>query len=331
MTAMNESDKTRTANDPSLGQFAGAGMTITAETIDRLIEEAQYKQHPYGRTWQRFDLDLFKELVGNVERRGLDQEILLYRGMILEGWHRYLACLATGTQPKFIEFQGTDLEAAEWVHASGIRRHSSPEQRYASFLLLCDACPEFNAKCEALKEKGVQQKEAGEPLSIGGQRVDVVATKAAAAGVGRSTAAKVEKVKKEKPEVVAEIAAGDTTANKELKKIKQQVRDGPKGEKPAFEVGDVVYVVTTPLFRAPAIKEWKITSVRKDGYICTDGTPGKGKRIARHEAETRERAEREWAANLKELIEDKLEEVKELKAKLHRGPKIKPMKGTPGQ
>ena len=32
-----------------------------------------------------------------------------------------------------------------------------------------------------------------------------------------------------------------------------------------------------------------------------------------------------------DLIEDKLEEFKELKAKLHRGPKIEPMKEAPGQ
>ena len=204
MTTTNEGEKNKTASDACLGQFAGTGMTITAETMARLIEEAQYKQHPYGQVWQRFDLDTFKELVGNIDRRGLDQEILRYQGMILEGWHRYLACLATKTQPKFAEFQGTDLEAAEQVHASGIRRQSSPDQRYASFVLLCDACPEFKAKYEALKQKGAEQQEAGTPLSTDGQRVDVTAAKAAAAVVGRSTAAKVEAVKKHKPEAVAE-------------------------------------------------------------------------------------------------------------------------------
>ena len=48
-----ESEKNKTANDVSLVQFAGTGMTITAEAIDRLIEAAQYKQHPYGRVLQR--------------------------------------------------------------------------------------------------------------------------------------------------------------------------------------------------------------------------------------------------------------------------------------
>jgi hypothetical protein len=196
-------------------------LTISPETIERLIAEAQYQQHPYGKVWQRFDLDALAELAGNIDRRGLDQEILLYQGMILEGWHRYLACLATKTTPKFAEFTGSDLEAAERVHASGIRRQSTPEQRYASFVLLCEACPAFKEKYEELKEKGIQQQQAGKPLSIGGQRVDVVGAKAAAVGVSRSTAAKVEQVKKEKPEAVADIASGTTSANKVLKKTRK--------------------------------------------------------------------------------------------------------------
>jgi hypothetical protein len=77
----------KTAEDVSLGQFAGAGLAITAETMERLIGEAQYKQHPYGQVWQPFDLDTFNALVGDVGRRGLDREILLYRGMVLDGWH----------------------------------------------------------------------------------------------------------------------------------------------------------------------------------------------------------------------------------------------------
>jgi hypothetical protein len=315
------------AVDVSLSEFAGTGITITAEAMERLIEQAQYKQHPYGKVWQPFDLGIFQELVGNIDRRGLDQEILLYQEMILEGWHRYLACLATKTPPKFVPFPGSDLEAAERVHASGIRRQSTADQRYASFLLLCDACPEFKAKYEALKQKAVQHQTAGTPLSTDGQRVDVFGAKAAAAGVGRSTAAKVEAVKKEKPEAVAAIAAGATTANKELTKIKNDKGDkGPKAQTPSFKVGDVVYVVTAPLSSSPSIKEWKITSIKKDGYFCTDGTPGKGKRIARHYAETRERAVEEWEAKLEELIENKTEEIKELKGKLQRGPKIKSMK-----
>jgi len=202
--------------------------------LDDLTEQAEYKQHPYGKVWQRFEQEPFAELVSNIDRRGLDKEIILYQDMILEGWHRYLACLATKIKPKFTEFNGTDLEAAELVHASGIRRHSSADQRYASFSLLCDACPEFRAKYEELEAKGEQQQKEGKPLDTDAQRVDVVKAKADAAGVSKTTAKKVEKVKKENPGAVEEIAAGKTTANKELKNLKKK---GKAKGKPKKESG----------------------------------------------------------------------------------------------
>jgi hypothetical protein len=284
------------ANDVSLSQSAGTGRPITAEAVDRLIEQAEYKQHRYGQVWHRFDLPLFQGLVGDIDRRGLDQEILLYQGMILEGWTRYLACLATGTQPRFVEFRGTDLEAAERVHVSGIRRQSRPEQRYASFLLLCEACPAFGAKYEAMRQQGAQQQEAGTPLSTGGQRVDVLGAKAAFVGVGRSTAANVEDAKRRNPGAVARIAKGETTANQELGKTKgkappaakppgaSESRRPDKGadknveqrtKEPEVRAGDLIYEVgpySSRVADSPRIIEHEVRRVNTDSYICADGT-----------------------------------------------------------
>jgi hypothetical protein len=97
--------------------------------------------------------------------------------------------------------------------------------------MLCQACPAFKAKYEQLKAKGEQQRKAGTPLATRGQRVDVVKAKAEAAGVRKATAKKVEKVKKGDPGAVAEIAAGRTTANKELKKLAGKGRKGGAKEK----------------------------------------------------------------------------------------------------
>ena len=219
-------------------------LAVTTESLDCLIADAQYQQHPYGKVWQRFDTDAFAELVSNVQSRGLDHEIILYQEMVLEGWHRYLACLLSNTEPRFAEFKGTDLQAAEKVHASGVRRQSSADQRYAAFTMLGDACPEFQAKYETQKQQGIGQKCAGTPLSMDGQRVDVLGAKAAAAGVSRSTAAKVEKVKKQNPKAVADIAEGKTTANKELKKIEEKKPSAEKSDVPASKVVLNVYTVT---------------------------------------------------------------------------------------
>ena len=99
--------------------------------------------------------------------------------------------------------------------------------------MLCDACPTFKDKYEQLKAKGEQQQKAGTPLGTGSQRVDVVKAKADAAGVNKATAKKVERVKKANPEVISDIAAGRTTANKETKKLatKKKKADGKGNRK----------------------------------------------------------------------------------------------------
>jgi hypothetical protein len=200
--------------------------------LEDLIAKAKYKQHPYGKTFQPLDNATFKALAADIGHRGPDKETVLYQDMVLDGWHGYLACLAKKRDPKFAPFKGSDLEAAELVHASGIRRHVSADQRYASFVLLCEACPAFKQKYEQLKAKGEQQRKAGTPLDTGSQRVDVVKAKAEAAGVSKATAKKVERVKKDNPGAVANIAAGRTTANKELKK------SPGKGRKPGRNRSD---------------------------------------------------------------------------------------------
>lgn len=189
-------------------------------TLQEVVQQAEIKQHPFGQVWQPFDEETFNELVRNIDSRGLDKPIIRYKGMIVEGYHRYLACLATNVNPIFTEFKGTDLEAAELVHASGIRRQSSADQRYAAFDQLCEACPEFREKYEKLRAKADEQQRQGKPLATGGQRVDVLKAKAEAAGVSKSTAKKIEQVKKANPKAVVEIAAGKTTANREVKKLK---------------------------------------------------------------------------------------------------------------
>jgi hypothetical protein len=208
-------------------------------SIEDLMKQAEYKQHPFGQVWQPFDSEAFQELASNIDRRGQDKEIMLYQDMILEGWHRYLACLAAKITPRFVEFKGSDLEAAELVHASGVRRHSSADQRYASFLMLCEACPAFKEKYEQLREKGEQQQQAGKPLATSSQRVNVVETKAKAAGVSKATAKKVERIKKEKPGAVADIAAGKTTANKELDKLPKSAKQAKNRSRKPPEVEEV--------------------------------------------------------------------------------------------
>ena len=57
--------------------------------------------------------------------------IVIYEGAVLDGWNRYRACLAVGTDPVTIEFDGTPIEAVWAVIKSNVRRDMSASMRAA--------------------------------------------------------------------------------------------------------------------------------------------------------------------------------------------------------
>src|SRR5947208_1607289 len=59
----------------------------------------------------------FDALVADFRQNGYKgQPILLYEGKVLDGWHRYRACLEAGVEPRFETFHGTLYEAWEESH-----------------------------------------------------------------------------------------------------------------------------------------------------------------------------------------------------------------------
>lgn len=76
------------------------------------------------------DLDHLRE---SIAKQGQLEEILLFEGKILDGRHRYDACLALELEPKLREFTGTAQEAfAHSVALNLSRRHLTTVQRAAA-------------------------------------------------------------------------------------------------------------------------------------------------------------------------------------------------------
>jgi N6-adenosine-specific RNA methylase IME4 len=70
----------------------------------------------------------FAALCADIAKRGLLEPIVAYEGMVLDGRHRYQACVETGVEPRFREYDGDD--PVGYVVSSNVhRRHLSPSQK----------------------------------------------------------------------------------------------------------------------------------------------------------------------------------------------------------
>ncbi|WP_064746379.1 ParB/RepB/Spo0J family partition protein [Lysobacter antibioticus] len=84
--------------------------------------------HPLCLSLPDMTPDAFKALVDDVRRNGQLRDIVLYEGMILDGRHRYRACLDSGIDPRMVEFSGND-PVAFVISENVARRHLSESQR----------------------------------------------------------------------------------------------------------------------------------------------------------------------------------------------------------
>jgi hypothetical protein len=89
-----------------------------------------YEQHPLGVSLAPGGMtpEEFDALKEDIAGRGLIYEIVLYENKVLDGWHRYRACVDTGTAIRTKEYTGND--PAGFVAACTVlRRRLSSLQR----------------------------------------------------------------------------------------------------------------------------------------------------------------------------------------------------------
>jgi len=88
------------------------------------------------------------DLVEDIKKHGLRHPIILYKGKILDGRHRYEACLTAGVKPRTVDgdkYFGIEDDAAAvaYVISANIhRRHLTAEQKRELIAKLIKASPE---------------------------------------------------------------------------------------------------------------------------------------------------------------------------------------------
>jgi ParB-like chromosome segregation protein Spo0J len=90
-------------------------------------------QHPLSAAFPPMPETDFEALVADVAKHGLQSAVVLYQDQVLDGWHRYRACVIAGVEPRVTDFDGADPIA--FVLSMNLnRRHLTPSQRAAAVL-----------------------------------------------------------------------------------------------------------------------------------------------------------------------------------------------------
>jgi hypothetical protein len=86
--------------------------------------------HPLASMFPMMKGEEFDAFVADIETHGLREKITLYQGKILEGRHRYRACLRAKVELRFEQFKGDDAAATAFVVSRNIhRRHLKPKEK----------------------------------------------------------------------------------------------------------------------------------------------------------------------------------------------------------
>jgi hypothetical protein len=70
------------------------------------MEELQ--PHPLCEAFPKLSPTELRDLANDIRDKGLQVPIVLYNGQILDGWHRYQACMTENVEPEFQDYHGDD-------------------------------------------------------------------------------------------------------------------------------------------------------------------------------------------------------------------------------
>lgn len=88
----------------------------------------ELKQHPLSSAFPSMSEADYQALKDDIKSNGQREPVMVYEGMVLDGWHRYRACHELGVKAQQFTFRGND--PAAFVESANLhRRHLSASQR----------------------------------------------------------------------------------------------------------------------------------------------------------------------------------------------------------
>ena len=171
------------------------------------VTPEQLEAHALAELFPSMTPDEFNALVEDIERHGLIEPIVLFEGQILDGRHRYRACLECGARPRFERFEGSEDEAlARSVALNLHRRQLSTAQKAALGVTL----KQFEAARAAERMRAGVNQHTPSPMEIfpGGSTGTARDRAGALVSVSGRTIDEAEKIAQAAPDVFEKIRQG---------------------------------------------------------------------------------------------------------------------------
>ena len=192
------------------------------------------KQHELSAFYPAMPEDEFQALAESIKANGLRESITLYKGDVLDGWHRYRACIKVGAAARFKQYSGSD--PAEFVRdENGHRRHLTASQR----ALIQVQLSAWLERGKPVKSLGARDLQSAEKLAEKSQTSVATVERAKTVATGGTKelkdAVKDGGISIEKAAKVAKLPKAKQAAAIKAKPAKRKAAK-PKAPKPEVEV-----------------------------------------------------------------------------------------------
>lgn len=170
----------------------------------------KFELHPLCTLFPRLEGAEFQALCNDIRENGLRNPIVLHNGMILDGGNRYRACVESGIEPAFQEFNGGNL--VSFVLSANLhRRHMSPGQQAA-----------IVASAQDWAKAQVHGGDRNSSVHVN-TRPDTTENRAAQSGASIMTQRRADAVAKADPDLAKQVAHGEISLPKAVQSVAPQL------------------------------------------------------------------------------------------------------------
>lgn len=183
-------------------------------------------RHPLSAAFPSMGVEDLSALVTDIKANGLLSPVVVFEGQVLDGWHRYSACLLAGVTPRLVEFGDGDPVA--FVISQNLHRRQMTSSQRAAAVVACNEwralgsnqySPGSATKAEALAKKA----------EVSTRQIEAAKT-AQRAGLGE--AVRDGKVSAQRAAEIAKLPREDWQAALERKTGSKTPRPSPEKSEP---------------------------------------------------------------------------------------------------